>query len=110
MTIHLYMSLDMTASPVSHTHIYAASPDRTSLAFSRLFEQEDMRKFSDFDYKNARNDWNHAEITFIAQISREILIYFIIFFIFFTFTLPPLTVRPLCTSLWISKAYFATFL
>ena len=38
-------------------------------AVACLFEQ-DMRKFSDFDYKNARNDWNHAEMTFIAQISR----------------------------------------
>ena len=34
-----------------------------------------MHKFSDFDYKNARNDWNPAEITFIPQISREILIF-----------------------------------
>ena len=40
-------------------------------AVSCLFKQ-DMRKFSDFDYKDPRNDWNHAEITFIAQISREI--------------------------------------
>src|SRR4029434_1405206 len=44
------------------------------LPVSCLFEQ-DLRKFSDFAYKNARNYWNHAEITFIAQISREILIF-----------------------------------
>ena len=42
-----------------------------NLAVSCLFEQ-DMRKFSDFDYKNAQNDWNHAEITPIPQIIREI--------------------------------------
>ena len=54
------------------------------LAVSGLFEQ-DMRKFSDFDYKNARNDWNHAEITFIAQISIEISI-FILFFNYYFFT------------------------
>src|SRR4029434_8997351 len=44
-----------------------------------------MRKFSefsDFDYKNARNDWNHAENTPIPQISREISI-FILFYNFF---------------------------
>ena len=59
-----------------------------------------MRKFSDFDYKNARNDWNHAEITFIAQISKEILIFILFynyFVLLFTMTgeaLPPLTPRP----------------
>ena len=49
-----------------------------------LFEP-DMRKFNDLIVSNAQNDWNHADITFIAQISREILIYFIIFFFFFYF-------------------------
>src|SRR4029434_3229924 len=59
-------------------------------------------KFSDFDYKNARNDWNHAEITLIPQISREISI-FILFYNFFFFkmtgeALPHRTARPWCVS------------
>ena len=52
-----------------------------------------MRKFSefsDFDYKNARNDCNHAEITPIPQISREISI-FILFYNFFFFLLLKMT-------------------
>ena len=46
-----------------------------------------MRKFSDFDYKDPRNDWNHAEITFIPQISREILIFIVLYLIVICFLL-----------------------
>ena len=74
--------------------LVAASPRE-----SPLFEQ-DMVKFSDFDYKNDRN---HTTFLFKAQISRYILIFILFYhYLFFTFhgALPSLTTRPYVYVIW----------